>query len=311
MLSNQPNGTSTLGYCAHSLVEHAAVRFYDKIALICANKSLTFGALNCLSNQLALSLIDQGIGRGQTVAVALERSPGLVVALLAVLKTGAAYLPLDPVLPNQHLRHMLNDASPSCVLVDSTSKDLFTPWRSICFDGDDMQRMPTGARNPNINVQAVDLAYITYSSGPTGRPKGVQVTHGAVSNVLCSTMCELSLNETDRLLAITTICSDIAVLELFLPLLCGASIVLARTPDISTPSALLGLMRHYRVTTMQATPTIWQILLNQGLQEVPRLTNLICNGDKMPQKLAQNLPSFADSIWNLYEPSETTIKWSL
>ncbi|CAH0042771.1 unnamed protein product [Clonostachys rhizophaga] len=295
MLFCQLNETSTLGFCVHTLVEHAAIRFYDKIALICANQSLTFGALNCLSNQLALSLIDQGIGRGQIVAVALERSPRLVVALLAVLKTGAAYLPLDLVLPNQHLRHILNDASPSCVLVDSTSKDLFTPWRSICFDIDGMQRMPTGARNPNINVKVADLAYITYSSGPAGRPKGVQVTHGAVSNVLCSTMREVNVNETDRLLAITAICCDIAVLELFLPLLCGASIVLARTADTSTPKALLGLMRQYRITTMQTTPTIWQILLNQGLQEAPRLANLICNGHKLPQKLAQNLVPFADS----------------
>ncbi|CAG9945250.1 unnamed protein product [Clonostachys rosea f. rosea IK726] len=137
--------------------------------------------------------------------------------------------------------------------------------------------MPTGARNPNINVQAADLAYITYSSGLTGSPKGVKHTHGDISNMLCSTMCELGCNETDRLLAITTVCSNIAVLELFLPLLCGASIVLARTADVSTPKALLGLMRQYRITTMQATPTIWQILVNQGLQEAPRLMNLICN----------------------------------
>ncbi|CAG9977236.1 unnamed protein product [Clonostachys byssicola] len=308
MSFNQPNGTSALGFCVHSLVEHAAIRFYDKIALICANKSLTFGALNCLSNQLALALVDQGIGHGQIVAVALERSPGLIVALLAVLKAGAAYLPLDPVLPNQHLRHMLRDTSPSCVLVDSTSKDAFTPWRSICFNIDDMHNMPTGARNPNINVQATDLAYITYSSGPTGRSQSVQVTHGAVSHILCSTLRKLGCNETDRLLAITTVCSGIAVLELFSPLLCGASIVLARTEDITTPKALLGLMRQYRITTMQATPTIWQILLNQRLREAPRLTNLICNGGKLPPKLAQNLLSCADSVWNLYE---TAIRWSL
>uniref|UniRef100_A0A8H7NQI1 AMP-dependent synthetase/ligase domain-containing protein n=1 Tax=Bionectria ochroleuca TaxID=29856 RepID=A0A8H7NQI1_BIOOC len=311
MLGHKLNDTLTLGFCVHSLIEHAVNKFYDKIALICANQSLTFGALNCLSNQLALSLIDQGVGRGQIVSVTIERSPRLVVALLAVLKTGAAYLPLDPVLPNQHLRHMLNDASPSCVLVDSTSKDLFTPWRSICFDLDGLRSMPTGARNPNINVQAADLAYITYSSGLTGRPKGVKHTHGDISNMLCSTMCELGCNEADRLLAITTVCSNIAVLELFLPLLCGASIVLARTPDISSPKALLGLMRQYHITTMQATPTIWQILVNQGLQEAPRLMNLICNGGKLPQKLAENLLSCADSVWNLYEPSEPEIRWSL
>ncbi|CAH0045951.1 unnamed protein product [Clonostachys solani] len=311
MLDNKQNDTFTLGFCVHNLVEHAAIRFYDKIALICANKSLTFGALNCLSNQLALSLIDWGIGRGKIIAVALERSPRLVVALLAVLKTGAAYLPLDPVFPNERLSHMLNDASPSCILVESTSKDLFAPWRGICFDVDDMQSMPAGARNPNISVQVTDLAYITYSSGPTGQARGVQVTHGAISNILCSTMRELGCKETDRLLAITTICSSIAVLELFLPLLCGASIVLARTPDISTPKALLGLMRQYRITTMQATPVIWQILLNQGLQDVHRLANLICNGGKLPQKLAQNLLSCADSVWNLYEPTEAAICWNL
>ncbi|VUC25894.1 unnamed protein product [Clonostachys rosea] len=307
MLGSTPNDTSTLGFCVHDLVEYAASRFYDKIALICANKSLTFGALNCLSNQLALSLVDRGIGRGKIVAIALERSPGLVVALLAVLKAGAASLPLDPVFPNECLRRMLDDASPNCVLVDSTSTDLFTPWKDICLDIDDIRGMPTVARNPNRDVHVADLACITYSPGPSGRSRAVRVTHGAVSNILCSAMRELGCSERDRLLAITTVCSGMAVLEVFLPLLCGACLVIAPTPDISTPKALLDLMRQHQITTMQATPMIWQILLDHGLQKNPRLTNLISNGDKLPQKLAQNLLSCANSVWNLYQPTKTAI----
>lgn len=305
-----------LGHCLHVLLQQASEQHVDKTAVICGDVELTYGRLNTLANRVALSLVARGIGRGDLVGIALDRSVSLVVALLAVLKAGAAYVPIDPSFPADRIGHMIDDAQPKLVVVEASTREaLSSCWRGACVDVDmeDMEeeeggpRCSTRCRNLDVGVHADDLAYVIYTSGSTGKPKGVEISHGALCNLLLSVRRQLGWTATDRLLAVTTISFDIAALELFLPLLCGATTVVARAHETRDPRALLGLMRRHAITAMQATPATWTMLLDAGWTEEPRLARLLCGGDALPPPLAARLLPCADSVWNLYGPTEATV----
>ncbi|MGW0495874.1 amino acid adenylation domain-containing protein [Streptomyces sp. NPDC003007] len=296
--------------CLHRLFEEAARGHAEDTALVCADTSLTYAELNARANRLAHALSDRGVGRGDLVGVALGRSTDLVVALLAVMKTGAAYVPVDPGFPVERIHQMIDDADPVLVITPATVPAVLAAWDTRCVSVDLGAELSTDG-DLAVEVGAGDLAYVLYTSGSTGRPKGVEITHGSVGNFLAAMRERPGCTAADRLLAITTVSFDISVLELFLPLLCGATTVIAQAEEILDAKALSGLMERHGITMMQGTPSTWQLLLDGGWQGTPTLRKILCGGEALSRGLADRLLAAGApvTVWNMYGPTETTV-WS-
>ncbi|MBB5939896.1 polyketide synthase [Streptomyces zagrosensis] len=299
-----------LGHCLHRRFEDAAHTHAARTALVCADSTLTYQALNSQANRLAHVLIDRGVGRGDLIGVALDRSIDLVVALLAVLKTGAAYVPIDPTYPAARIRLMNDVADLKLIVTPAAPPASLSTWATRCLSVNEVPaHSDAHGDNPEVAVSADDLAYVIYTSGSTGHPKGVEIRHGALCNFLSSMERQPGCDGTDRLLAVTTVSFDIAVLELFLPLLCGATTVIAQAHEVIDAKALLALLERHAITMMQGTPATWQLLLDSGWQGTPRLSKVLCGGEALPRHLADRLLAVGDSVWNMYGPTETTV-WS-
>ena len=294
------------GELLHELVSESASAHSDKTAIICGEVELGYGELNRLANGTAKRLIALGVTPGDNVGVLINRSPNMLVALLGALKAGATYVPLDPEFPEQRLTQMLEDAAPRVLL---TSRELAGelpsgPWKTLA-----MEDVEASADPPAISGVTPDsLAYIIYTSGSTGTPKGVEIPHRAAVNFLTSMLKEPGLSSTDRLLAVTTLSFDISLLEMFLPLLAGATVVVARRDDVKDGRRLANLLEDEEITVMQATPATWQMLLDSGWEGRADL-RIFCGGEALNRSLANVLVNSAKEVWNLYGPTETTV-WS-
>lgn len=310
---NVTYNNSMLGGCFNEQFDRAVKLHGDKIALLCADVELSYQTLNAKTNQLARILAQQDVGSGDLVGICLERSIDLVVALLAVLKTGAAYVPIDPAFPSDRIHQMIDDANPVLLITsgDVLDDDRFGPWPKRCLNINKIQDEANAEITENLDVliSADDLAYVIYTSGSTGKPKGVEVTHEALCNFLLSMQQQPGCHETDRLLAVTTISFDIAVLELFLPLLCGARVIIAKPHEIIDGNALLALLQNHSITMMQATPATWQLLIQSGWKDQASLSKILCGGEALSPRLADQLAARCDTVWNMYGPTETTV-WS-
>ncbi|TWT93637.1 non-ribosomal peptide synthetase [Neorhodopirellula pilleata] len=260
------------------------------IAITCEGEEITYRELNCRVNRVANGLIRQGAGRDQLIGVRMQRGVDMVVALLGIQKSGAAYVPLDPTYPDQRLAFIVQDAGIELVLHDIAA-----------FEKDEQS-------NPEPASAANDLAYVIFTSGSTGKPKGVQIEHRSLTNFLCSMSERPGICADDVLVAVTTVSFDIASLELYLPLMVGAKIVLATNEQAMDARALSDLLTRSNATVLQATPATWRILLESGFTK-PTLKAL-CGGEQMTRELAQQLLPCCRELWNMYGPTETTI-WSL
>jgi amino acid adenylation domain-containing protein len=289
--------------------ERIAAETPDRIALVHGDRALTYRELNRLANQLAGRLRARGAGPEQRVAVMCERSAQLVIALVAVLKAGAAYVPIDPELPEDRIRYILDDARPSIVITASAVGELDAarlPARdpAVVVDGRD-------DRGPAASAPAASdacAAYVLYTSGSTGRPKGVVISRGALGNFLGSMLRAPGLAADDVLAAVTTVSFDIAGLELFLPLVAGARVVLVDRETARDAQALRHVIEQHQVTVLQSTPGTWRMLLDTGWRPGPAM-RVLCGGEALAQDLADRLVSGGAAVWNLYGPTETTI-WS-
>lgn len=295
------------------MFEKQAVLTPERIALICDDVQVNYQELNQEANRLARLLIEKGIGPEQFVALALPRSPEMVASMLGVLKTGAAYLPLDPEFPADRISYMLEDAKPSCIITTeeiaaSLPDDLAIP--ELVLDQAVTQEIIKrySPENPDVSVSLDHPAYIIYTSGSTGRPKGVVVTQKSLSNFLLSMQEAFSLGEEDRLLAVTTVAFDISALELYLPLISGAQFVIAKKETIREPQALAQMIENFDINIMQATPTLWHALVTSEPEKLRGLRVLV-GGEALPSGLLQALQDLHCSVTNLYGPTETTI-WS-
>lgn len=305
---------TALGHCLHRLFEQAAGSYANNTAVICGDQELSYRRLDVLANHLSYILGRRHIAHGDIVAVALDRSVDLVVALLAVLKAGAAFLPIDISFPPERIRIIIQDANPKLVVTRATMMDAFSSWKDMCLNINEAlySTSPTNSvvaegGTQQVDAKTEDLAYIVYTSGSTGKPKGVEITHGALCNILCSFRRIPGCNEADRLLAVTTISFDMAVLELFLPLICGATTVMTQADEARDAGALVRLMTHHGITIMQGTPPIWQMMVDSGWRGTPRLGKIFSGGDKLSRGLANKLLTCSGSVWNMYGPTETTI----
>ncbi|KAJ6444840.1 polyketide synthase [Purpureocillium lavendulum] len=313
---NNSENTSMLGHLVHQLLERAVSSYSDSTAVIYGNKEITYRELDVLANKLTGLLQVRGVRQGDLIGVALNRSIELVVVLVAVLKAGAAYMPIDPTFPARRIEQMLVDATPSLIIVNSSTSSSLPAWKEICLsidgpetltiDEHDKQKLPANCGNTEVDVQSEDLACVIYTSGSTGKPKGVEISHESLSNVLLALQQELACDDADRILALTTISFDMALIEMLLPLISGATVVVAPSHDVRDPNALVQSMARYGINMMQGTPVTWQMLLESGWRGQPRLAKMICGGDALSRRLADRLLACGDELWNVYGPTETS-----
>ncbi|RAT01213.1 non-ribosomal peptide synthetase, partial [Bacillus cereus] len=287
----------------------------NKLAITCDGVNFTYKELNERANELAHYLVEEGIRPNQFVALVFPRSTEMVVSMLAVLKAGAAYLPIDPEYPAERINYIVNDAKPVCIITHSSVSSklvIKNDIKKIVLDDEETKlalhtysRMNIACKN---DASLLNSAYTIYTSGSTGNPKGVIVPMRGLSNFLMAMQQKFSLHEHDHLLAVTTFAFDISALEIYLPLISGASLTIAQKEDIQEPSALTTLLHEERVTIMQATPTLWQALVTDYPEKLQGL-NILVGGEALPGHLANKLRELGCSITNLYGPTETTI-WS-
>jgi amino acid adenylation domain-containing protein len=266
----------------------------------------TYRELQRRAGEIASALKELDLGPEPLVGVCLNRSFDMVAALLAIGQIGGAFLPLDPAFPAGRLAMIVDDAAPAALLTEGALRDLLPGLgvpRLLC---EDIGRIH--APTPPVPADPRRLAYVIYTSGSTGRPKGVEITQGALVNLLRSMQREPGFGAQDRLLAVTTLSFDIAMLELLLPLVSGGCVVLASREEAVDPTRLAALIETSRCTVLQATPATWRALIEAGWSGRPDLKAL-CGGEALTPVLAEAMLSRCGSLWNVYGPTETTI-WS-
>ncbi len=296
--------------CLHELFEEQARLTPDSVALRFDAEQLTYAELDLRANQLAHHLAGLGVGPDVLVGICVERSLEMVVGLLGILKAGGAYVPIDPAYPADRQEYMLNSSEAPVVLTTEPLRASVPAGEAtvVCLDTDWPSISRLSADSPAIVANPEQLAYVIYTSGSTGRPKGVQIPHRALVNFLTTMRERPGLSADDVLVAVTTLSFDIAGLELYLPLICGACTVIAPAAVSSDPRALMALLEEREATVMQATPTTWRMLLDAGWAGTPAVRSL-CGGEALPVALADALVGLGLELWNMYGPTETTI-WS-
>ncbi|SEF33508.1 non-ribosomal peptide synthetase [Variovorax sp. NFACC27] len=287
----------------------------DRPAVRDGARSCSYGELESLSNRLARALRARGVGRGQRVGLCLERSLEMVVAMLGVLKAGASYVPLDTAFPQARLDHYASDAKLALMLTSSdiavaprdwrgdASQRIFeidrdTEWRQLSGEA-----LPPGADDP----QSEDAAYVIYTSGSTGLPKGVIAHHRGVAHLLQWMQRESGIGPADRIAAVTTLSFDMAVPDLLLPLAAGAELVMVKREVAMDGNRLSRALDEEQITLLQATPGMWQLLLDaQWAGGAPGFRGWT-GGEALRPSMALALCERMEGLWNGYGPTETTV----
>ncbi len=291
----------------------------NQVAITFENKSLSYQELNKKSNQLAYYLDNlknaqniKLLKNNPLIAIAIERSLEMVISLLAILKLGGAYIPIDPHYPSERVRYMLEHSAAPLLLTQShlTKQLPLDTFKHECFIQciDILNLDLYSPKNLNKRSESHDLAYVIYTSGSTGKPKGVMLEQHNLSNFLQDMQQRLKITSDDKLFAVTTLSFDIAALEIFLPLISGSHLYLANQAMVSDSLALQQQLKKYKISIMQATPATWQLLKHSDWQSENPLT-ILCGGETLSSELANYLFKNSTFLWNVYGPTETTI-WS-
>jgi amino acid adenylation domain-containing protein len=290
------------------MLHEQATKMPDQPALTCAGTTLSYRELDRRANRLAHYLVAQGVGPGMRVGLCMDRSVELIVGLLALLKTGAAYVPLDPRYPRERLGFVLDNARAAWVLTQDQWLPLFAAasCRTLCPAREAAALAALPEVPPPCTAGPQDIAYVIYTSGSTGTPKGVAVVNQGVVNLLSDMRRQPGIGERDTLVAVTTLAFDMSITELLLPFSVGAHVILAPEEATGDGRRLLQLLQQHGATIMQGTPATWRLLVQAGWQGNPRLTAW-CGGEALPPDLARDLLVRADALWNLYGPTETTV----
>lgn len=308
----QPPARPHVGeHFAHALIDATCRRAPQRRALRAEDGELGYGELYTRSNQLAHLLRARGLRRGDRVGLCLSRGVDLLPALLAVLKCGAAYLPLDPQHPPERLAFMLRDAGVSLLLAHralAVAAELPGVTRLWLDDERAAWRaQPDSPLEPPAEADpATTPAYVIYTSGSTGQPKGVVICHAALVNLLRAMAARPGLGPDDRQLALSSLSFDMAVQDLLVPLAVGAEIVLATAEQARDARALRALLETQGITALEATPTSWRMLLDAGFVPPPKFRAL-AGGEALSADLAARMAARGAEVWNCYGPTETTV----
>ncbi|QSQ18814.1 non-ribosomal peptide synthase/polyketide synthase [Pyxidicoccus parkwayensis] len=298
--------------CLHTLIEAQVRRTPDAEAVRFEDQALTYAQLDARADQLAAYLRQLGVGREVLVGVCLERSLDMMVALLGVLKSGAAYVPLDPAYPRERLAGMLEDTAAPVLLTHRHFVNVLPAHASrvVCLDEDWASAIPPRSASPAPTASPDALAYVIFTSGSTGRPKGATNAHTGIVNRLLWMQQEYGLTSDDTVLQKTPFSFDVSVWEFFWPLMTGARLVFAKPGGHQDPAYLARLMDDARVTTAHFVPSMLQAFVEEpGLEKLTHLRRLICSGEALPAALVrrahQRLP--ATEVHNLYGPTEAAV----
>jgi len=288
----------------------------NAIAIQDEHSQLTYAELDAKASMLAKQLLVQHNIAGKRVGVCLPRGIDLVINLLAVLKAGACYVPLDPNIPQARTEMIIEDGQLSLILLDPSLQHLDFSDKTTVTHQQKLLNTTNKENTPNQLIDDVILteeqgsnsAYVLFTSGSTGRPKGVEVSHANAVNLLASFAQYPGFKQGDSLLAVTTISFDISVLELFLPLCFGGKTIITDSSASASPQALIANIDKFKPTMMQATPASWKMLFDANWQGDKNLT-VLCGGEALPKSLAEKLSEHCQALYNVYGPTETTI-WS-
>ena len=294
----------------HDLIDGIALEYPDKVALTFQDEQITYKSLVEQSNQLAHVLINENVCPGDKVGLALERSATMVIALIAILKAGAVYVPLDPLYPKKRIDYMLADSGAKVLVTSENYKDKFEIDREILVGTGASISNQFSKENPGVVVRGEGLAYIMYTSGSSGMPKGTMITHRNLVNLLFSIKKTPGISPSDRLLAVTTISFDMAALEIYLPLVSGAELRIAEAETIRDGRALTQALAYHKITIMQATPATWKMMIDGGWRKALNL-KIFCGGEALSRDLANKLIPLCTELWNMYGPTETTVYSSI
>lgn len=294
--------------CIHQYFEQHAEKNPEAIAVIDKDSQFTYRQLNEYANQIAHTLIQKDLQPEMFVGIYLERSVRTIASLLAVMKTGGAYIPLNPTHPSKRLALILENTRMHTIITEENAIDNLPPHNVDLLDliaDNDKIRMQS-IENLGIVVAANQLIYMLHTSGSTGKPKGILVEHQNVVNALISFTLEPGLVKDDILLSVTADDFDISALEFFLPLIVGARIIMVDRKTTRDGFLLKEALAQSRATVMQATPATWHLLLSAGWRGDNNL-KILCGGESLDRSLANNLLDRGACLWNLYGPTETTI----
>ncbi|WP_281322336.1 non-ribosomal peptide synthetase [Flavobacterium aestivum] len=278
----------------------------EAIAVCYADQELSYGELDARVNQLSNYLKDNyGITQGDSVGLLVDRSEWMLISMLSILKLGGIYLPIDKSYPASRISYILEDGGTALLVSDTVYKD--ESGIKVMKLPEEIDALSTYSRElATVLVNEEDLAYMIYTSGSTGTPKGVKIRHKSVTNLMYAMEAEVSAKASDSLLAVTTYAFDMSVVELFLPLHVGASVIIASTPSLKSPEAIIELFEKYNPSIMQATPGFWQMLVDAGWQGSNKV-RAITGGEALSLSLGESLIQSTETIWNMYGPTETTV----
>ena len=294
-------------FAVAGLFENIVSAYPERVGVIFQDEKITYNDLNQSANRLAHYLLQQGIKKGDIIGVVLDRGPQIVITLLAIQKCGAAYLALDPVLPQERINFMLQDAQAKFIITsEKYSGKLLHTATEIVLENIQTQLSSFPTANTGIKTGPDDTVYVLYTSGSTGIPKGVMVSYGNLLNLLTAMRDMFDTGIHTKLLSVTTISFDIVGLELYLPLISGGELVLTSEEESKNGNDLIRLLKKYQINFMQATPVTYRIMLESGWAEKLPVVVLCC-GEPLPKTLANKLIPLCKELYNMYGPTETTI----
>ncbi|MDP3705055.1 MAG: amino acid adenylation domain-containing protein [Legionellaceae bacterium] len=294
------------------LIENQVIKSPQKVAFYCQEQQISYKTLNKLANKLAHFIRQNVSGSGKYIAIYMDRSIETIICLLAIMKSNNTYVPIDVDTPLKQFKQIIKNCHAAAIL---TTKTLPDELRSVIeqnhtqiinlTEQETLNKM--SEKNPRIS-EPNHPAYLLYTSGTTGNPKGVQITHAGLINLLLAMQKEVNFTYNDVLLAITPITFDISGAEIYLPLITGGSFVFASNATRYNPYDIINSIAKYHITIMQATPATWQMLINAEWKNEYNI-KILCGGEGLNTWLATKLFATQSSIWNFYGPTETTI-WS-
>lgn len=311
---NSFNNTTTVyddNKMVHNLFEEQVERTPDSIALIFGDEKLTYRELDNKSSGLAALLKDRGINNNSIIGIMMNRSIEMIVAIMSVLKAGAAYLPIDPIYPKERIKYMLEDSEAKILLTNFSSTDKLE-YNVEIININDFQIDGSKPANIQIHGKSTDLAYIIYTSGSTGNPKGVMIEHKALVNFIEGVSNRINFTSYNTILALTTISFDIFVLETLLPLSKGLKVVISEESHQKNPEMLNKIIIENEIDIIQMTPSRMLLLLSDKgcVQALKKLECIMIGGEALPRSLLNEVKKYSNAkIYNMYGPTETTV-WS-
>ncbi|HHE54400.1 MAG TPA: amino acid adenylation domain-containing protein, partial [Caldithrix abyssi] len=302
---NQIPSEPPLNICIQTLFEQRVTRHPDKIVLVFKDEQFSFARLNAQANRLAHFLRQNGVGPEKIVAISLERSPQMIISLLAVLKAGGAYLPVDPEYPQERIDYMLTDSQAQWLITSKHLKEKFEHFTGtiIALETIEDQLTQFSEQNPQLVNTPQNLAYIIYTSGSTGRPKGTMLQHQGVINLVYSLGAFYGIKQNSGVLQFASFSFDASVDEIFDTLLNGATLYLIDRDTLLSGTGLVNALKTYKITNVTLPPSVLAVL---NPDEFPDLKNITSAGEACTPEIA-NKWSKGRHFVNGYGPTENTV----